>query len=89
MLTKTGGSILLAHNPPKWVNFARRFTARRDLTLSGYAALALTGDILDAFGLYLPMPDRSPVPEETATGSAERVPPEEKVVIASSDVADK
>ena len=21
-----GGSILLAHNPPKWVNFARRFT---------------------------------------------------------------
>ena len=26
MLTKTGGSILLAHNPPKWVNFACRFT---------------------------------------------------------------
>ena len=27
MLTKTGGSILLAHNPPKWVNFAGRSTA--------------------------------------------------------------
>mgnify|MGYP007124596581 CR=1 FL=1 len=24
-----GGSILLAHNPPKWVNFARRFTHYR------------------------------------------------------------
>lgn len=26
MLTKRGGSILIAHNPPKWVNFACRFT---------------------------------------------------------------
>lgn len=25
-----GGSILLAHNPPKWVNFACRFTGRSD-----------------------------------------------------------
>lgn len=28
--------------------------AQRDLALSGYAALALTGDILDAFGIVLP-----------------------------------
>lgn len=26
-----GGSVLLAHNPPKWVNFARRFTTIADL----------------------------------------------------------
>ena len=32
MLTKTGGSILLAHNPPKWVNFACRFTPVVSLT---------------------------------------------------------
>lgn len=63
--------------------------AKRDLTLSGYAALALTGDILDAFGLYLPMPDRSPVTEEAATEPAEKVPPEEKVFLTIRDGADK
>jgi outer membrane protein TolC len=29
--------------------------AERDLALSGYAALALTGDILDALGVLLPL----------------------------------
>ena len=31
--------------------------AELDLALSGYAALSLTGDILDVFGIYLPAPD--------------------------------
>ncbi|NSY41540.1 ATP-dependent RecD-like DNA helicase [Leisingera sp. ANG59] len=50
MLTKTGGSILLAHNPPKWVNFARRFTRKaiiaafehRLTVLAGYAGSGKT-----------------------------------------------
>ena len=41
MLTKTGGAILLAHNPPKWGNFACRFTpvySAADLDAIGFAA---------------------------------------------------
>lgn len=38
--------------------------AKRELALSGYAALALTGDILDAFGIVLPQVHRENEAEE-------------------------
>jgi len=44
--------------------------AEREVALSGYAALALTGDILDAFAISLPSPtDDAPVPAETEEGA--------------------
>ena len=49
MLTKTGGSILLAHNPPKWVNFACRFTSQEVQTLGKFVVnFALPALILRA-----------------------------------------
>ncbi|MFU8899337.1 MAG: TolC family protein, partial [Roseinatronobacter sp.] len=44
--------------------------AEREVALSGYAALALTGDILDAFAISLPSPtDDAPVPAITGDGA--------------------
>jgi outer membrane protein TolC len=40
--------------------------AEREVALSGYAALALTGDILDAFAIRLPRPDAV---QDTGTGT--------------------
>ena len=57
--------------------------AKRELALSGYAALALTGDILDAFGIVLPQvhtegetveqddESEDPVAQELAQGTSE------------------
>jgi outer membrane protein, adhesin transport system len=43
--------------------------AKRDLALSGYAALALTGDILDVFGIGLPEPADPPVGGVAGSGA--------------------
>lgn len=44
--------------------------AEREVALSGYAALALTGDILDAFAISLPSPtEDAPVPAITEDGA--------------------
>ena len=56
MLTKTGGSILLAHNPPKWVSFACRFTLSykeaKDIGLQSSASRAHGILMLSESGLY-------------------------------------
>ncbi len=54
--------------------------AKREMALSGYAALALTGDILDAFTITLPAVDpEDETTEDDDTGDATVVDPVEEV----------
>ncbi|WP_203228098.1 hypothetical protein, partial [Roseovarius dicentrarchi] len=67
-----GGSILLAHNPPKWVNFACRFTVLGDLQAGGVLSTELAQriavalpDILEEYAYYqgsLPVPSMAELP---------------------------
>ena len=44
-----GGSILLAHNPPKWVNFACRFTEDEATFIQAFREVIRVKNVLDCF----------------------------------------